>query len=303
MINKINYNSGRLYSISDYTEGKRTPIIAFRGDIDQFAKKNINTSRTEQVLAIHQQITDCQQLISESDNLQQIKEKAGEVLKSVSRFLDKAVFWNTSIQVPKIYNWAYMQKKGPEALINSHRLEEEGTPKTVALMVIDVDNLKKINSANGTVLAGNEVVHHLARTLKKVFPENIVTKFGGDEFFVLLENTTKKDAVERSLRLSKAIKEELPSYDNKTIDYTVSIGICTKTGKILEGNETIEDLKFDADYDFTLLTRKAVNQCTQIAKNSLLKGTDHNIFITSLDEENSSINDSKKTGKQLKLDL
>ena len=73
----------------------------------------------------------------------------------------------------------------------TRRLSEEYLSqgdKCCAIMVIDVDNFKRINDRYGHMV-GDEVMIKAAATLKKLFRSNdIVGRIGGDEFLVLMKD-------------------------------------------------------------------------------------------------------------------
>ena len=62
-----------------------------------------------------------------------------------------------------------------------------------AMMVIDVDNFKRVNDSYGH-MAGDKVMTGAANAIKKLFRANdIVGRIGGDEFLVLMKDVTKLD--------------------------------------------------------------------------------------------------------------
>lgn len=63
----------------------------------------------------------------------------------------------------------------------------------VSIMVIDVDNLKRVNDSLGHS-AGDELLQRTANVLKGLCGENIfVYRFGGDEFLLVVKNVYSKD--------------------------------------------------------------------------------------------------------------
>ncbi len=103
-----------------------------------------------------------------------------------------------------------------EALIRK-RLNE-GIGKTHALILFDLDNFKEINDTYGHI-AGDQVLKSVADHLKTIFRKtDIVGRFGGDEFIVLLS-----DLPGNSLLLQK-LDKLLKSTDN-THQVTKSIGV------------------------------------------------------------------------------
>lgn len=99
-----------------------------------------------------------------------------------------------------------------------------------SLLMIDVDHFKRFNDRHGHPI-GDEVLKMVARLLKDtVKGTDIVTRFGGEEFAVILPNTPLKGAqvVAENIRLNISRKElrhreEGVSYGN----ITVSIGVAS----------------------------------------------------------------------------
>lgn len=101
------------------------------------------------------------------------------------------------------------------------RSAENGIP--VALMLLDIDRFKQVNDAWGHQ-AGDEVIRRVGRALRaEMRPTDVLARFGGEEFVVLLRNTRliEAEAVAERLRESVANLSDLP---NRT-RVTISIGL------------------------------------------------------------------------------
>lgn len=262
-------------------------VISFKSDLFELRKKiPSNNSKHAEIARLNKSMRECEEAIANGRVPKKVKETLLSFFADVSTYMDTVAHWNSSIQEAGIFTWDYMSRRGPQIINNSNSFNPDEPPKTTSMIVIDVDNLKQINSQAGTVLAGNEVVHHVARSLKKVFPHNIVTKFGGDEFFILMSNTPKEEAVKKVQEFNQLIKEDFPSYDNKGIPYTVSAGIAVHEGRICSETDDKEMLKEQAEKDFARMTRVAVFACSSHAKNSKFKGSENgNIIVQGADKD------------------
>lgn len=109
---------------------------------------------------------------------------------------------------------------------------------TFALLMIDVDHFKKINDSYGH-LEGDRVLQELGQRLK-IFGRqtDLIARFGGEEFIMLLPDTDATDARLFAERLHKLMSEI--HVNNRPV--TVSIGITMS-----DGSQNLEELTKQAD--------------------------------------------------------
>jgi len=99
--------------------------------------------------------------------------------------------------------------------------------KALCLMMIDVDNFKLFNDRYGHI-AGDRVLVAVAEALREYLrPTDLVARFGGDEFAVLLPDLVVKQARQTAERIRQQIAALSPQSLSTAI--TVSIGIASKT--------------------------------------------------------------------------
>jgi diguanylate cyclase (GGDEF)-like protein/PAS domain S-box-containing protein len=115
--------------------------------------------------------------------------------------------------------------------------------KTHALIFVDVDRFKSINDSLGHV-TGDEFLVVIAARMKAVVRSlDLLARFGGDEFVVLLEDVAGADvAVAAAKRICAAVEQTMVLSDGHEVVASVSVGIAlTETGK------TADDVLRDAD--------------------------------------------------------
>ena len=96
-----------------------------------------------------------------------------------------------------------------------------------ALMVIDCDNFKPINDNFGHAF-GDKFLQTVANILEEEKrDEDIVARYGGDEFTIILPECNENGALTVANRISKKIEDEkLIAPDGSRVGITISIGIC-----------------------------------------------------------------------------
>jgi diguanylate cyclase (GGDEF)-like protein len=91
--------------------------------------------------------------------------------------------------------------------------------------MIDVDYFKVINDTYGHPV-GDEVLRHLARLLKiELRPHDLMARFGGEEFVLVLDDINLAAALKVAERLRGRIEAEMVQLDQLSVRYTASMGV------------------------------------------------------------------------------
>lgn len=103
------------------------------------------------------------------------------------------------------------------------RAQRGGEQLSVAL--IDIDNFKRLNDTYGHEV-GDSALKHLAKVMKEVVrPTDVVARFGGEEFVILLPNTSLDQAVVTIARLQRALTKQFFLGNNERLLITFSAGV------------------------------------------------------------------------------
>jgi diguanylate cyclase (GGDEF)-like protein len=114
------------------------------------------------------------------------------------------------------------------ALAEIARVQRYGHP--LALALIDVDGLKAINDRFGH-LAGDAALDRIARTLADhVRAHDLVARWGGDEFAVLLVETEAAEARATASRLAAAVAATRIDVDGTAIPLGIGVGVAAYPG-------------------------------------------------------------------------
>ena len=120
-----------------------------------------------------------------------------------------------------IYNRRYFEDNVPEKIRKAHIA---GQP--FAVLMIDADHFKNINDEYGHK-TGDKVLIEMAQvTERSLRPDDIVARFGGEEFVVFLNNVSEDVAMTVAGRLKDVISGLVVySDDGRPVTWTVSIGV------------------------------------------------------------------------------
>lgn len=112
----------------------------------------------------------------------------------------------------------------------------------ISLLVIDLDNFKRINDQYGH-LAGDSILSQFAEQLRIINRQTDMTfRYGGEEFTMILSHTDANGAMQVANRLCEAIERAEFSYEGEKIPLTVSIGVST-----LQKDDNVKTLFSKAD--------------------------------------------------------
>lgn len=96
---------------------------------------------------------------------------------------------------------------------------------TYAILMIDIDYFKMVNDTYGHD-SGDIVIKSLAEILQQsIRKADLAIRYGGEEFLVLLYNTTPEGAVQVAEKIRTRFNEKKYQFGSDTVEKTLSIGI------------------------------------------------------------------------------
>ncbi|CDG00974.1 Putative GGDEF domain protein [Clostridium chauvoei JF4335] len=109
----------------------------------------------------------------------------------------------------------------------------------ITLVIIDIDDFKLYNDNYGHI-KGDEALKNIAMLTKRVFENDVVCRFGGEEFCII-SNNPKEEVINKAKNLINKLYELNIEHDYSKISdrITISLGI---ENAIVESNEDAESL-------------------------------------------------------------
>jgi len=125
----------------------------------------------------------------------------------------------------------------------------------LSIAILDVDFFKKINDTYGHP-GGDVVLKTIASTCLHNSREiDHFARYGGEEFMYILPEADAHTSLQFAERIRKLLGQSKVVYQDKTIGFTVSIGVAT-----LAGNESLDALLLRADQALYKAKNKGKNQ-------------------------------------------
>lgn len=160
--------------------------------------------------------------------------------KTLHDFLERTSELSVTDSLTGLYNQAHFL-----LLLNLQLEKARRYDLTFSVMMFDVDHFKNYNDSNGH-LQGSEVLKTIAVMMKNVFrASDVLGRYGGDEFVVLLSRSDKVGAYLAADRLREIVeKEPFASREKQPLGkITLSIGVAG----FPEHGATIDELLDNVD--------------------------------------------------------
>ena len=175
------------------------------------------------------------------------KKNLTKLIKEIEKNIDYLYEIATIDEKTGVYNNKFFRT------ISEMELEKAKRGESLSLLILDIDNFKKLNDSYGHLI-GDKMLKRLGIVMKENTRKyDIVSRFGGEEFIILLPKTNIKRALIVCERLRRKVQQ-----DNEMIKYKVTIsgGLTT-----YQKNDSVKRMQIRAD--------KALYQAKKLGKNRI----------------------------------
>ena len=178
---------------------------------------NLHLSLLEQVVSEHDEAP---------DDVRQVAMMASDqIALALANLKLRATLQYQSTRDPltQLYNRRYLIESFEREISRSLR-----SKKSVAVLVLDIDHFKRYNDANGHD-AGDHVLREFGATLRQTIRgSDIACRYGGEEFVVVLPESSAADALARAQDLRKKVASMTLDYRAQQLgQVTVSVGVAS----------------------------------------------------------------------------
>lgn len=166
-----------------------------------------------------------------------------------------------------LFNDRWFHVRLSEIIMDAEREQQD-----CVLVFMDLDNFKVINDQHGH-LAGSQVLREIGFLLKRLvdFPDAVVSRYGGDEFVMILPNATLEDGVALAQRIAEEIVKTtfisrdfgfgLPALHlRKMLSASLGVALYHPSGEVQHLDRKKNDLLRSADAAMYLAKSKGKGQ-------------------------------------------
>lgn len=119
-------------------------------------------------------------------------------------------------------------RRGATDLLNAALKEAVKHDHSVGVCLADIDNFKQVNDQFGHQV-GDQVLRRVASSIvASVRPQDIVCRYGGEEFLVIVHDTDEKGCVAIGERICASMRELPIQTRDGSVPATISIGVAMR---------------------------------------------------------------------------
>lgn len=265
-----NYNNPTIQQTYEEIENKLLKEIQdLRTNIKiKNAKEDYLTKNMRDITIAPQNIT-CMPLIYEREFLGMItlysekeiektilvEEISKKMINMAIKIIDYTQVQKSAITDPLtgLYNRAFMTQTLKQEI---EQMEKENKPTTIAM--IDVDNFKNFNDTKGH-LEGDSILIEIAQKIKQnIKGKESACRYGGEEFLIIMPETTQQQSFEKLENLRKQIQQEC--------ELTISAGTITSNKSDLSYSIMLKQAD-EALYESKKTGKNKITQYISVDKN------------------------------------
>jgi len=228
MINRMLSELGELGSQTGRfhdSVGRYADVIEKAESLESLAgvvREMVEETRTVQALVQQTQT----RLQDEHSRATELNARVGELETELRRLAEEV----STDQLTQVAN-----RRGMLAAFDAEKSRLERAGGSLAVGLLDIDNFKRLNDELGHA-AGDVALKSLAAVVSKTLrPSDVVARFGGEEFVVLLPDTAVDEGQQILTRLQRSLSGGLFMHENKPIFVTFSAGVTDyRAGEALE---------------------------------------------------------------------
>ena len=127
-----------------------------------------------------------------------------------------------------------LNRRGLEHWLNTSRVAQGGSKIGFSLIAMDLDHFKKINDQYGHE-SGDMVLTSFSLLIKqKARERDVFTRIGGEEFLLILPNTSLEDALNIAERIRQQVNSTTFNVVEGMLDVTCSFGVSSQKGREID---------------------------------------------------------------------
>lgn len=118
-----------------------------------------------------------------------------------------------------------LNRRGLDEVLAREMARAERTKSPLCVAMLDLDDFKKLNDTHGHHAGDNALIHVVKVVKDTLRTMDIIARFGGEEFMIVLPNTPIEDAMQTVTRVQRELTKQIFMHDNQRLLITFSGGV------------------------------------------------------------------------------
>jgi len=141
----------------------------------------------------------------------------------------------------RTYKKEHVIERGESEYIRARREQsKECLSSNLSVIMVDIDRFFEVNTRGGR-MAGDVVLRDVSERIKSAIRRyDVLGRFGGEEFIILLPNSDFEDAFHIAQRIWKKVRETEFSFGDKNYSLTVSLGVASSRDEDVDFSDILQ---------------------------------------------------------------
>jgi diguanylate cyclase len=201
---------------------------SYQSKIENYAEK---LSETDDILQINELLENLMkdthmmqaEIVRSREALIQQRESVDGSQEKIRKLQAELTQLSETVRVDQLTG--VLNRRGFDEAIVKEISRSKRNDSKLSIAFLDIDNFKKLNDSFGHHV-GDEALQLLAKTIQSTIrPTDVVSRFGGEEFVILLPDTDIEQAVSTVMRLQRALTKQFFMANNERQLITFSAGV------------------------------------------------------------------------------